>query len=138
VVTTFFEADIEEGIYMRQPKGFRHTDINGEEQVCLWKISLYGLKQALKNWNKTTLAWLKEYGFTRSKVDPGMYVFSKVGKLYELALYVDDSIIVGLAGTFSVGFKSDLGVTFNVQDLGPMSWLLGMTIERDCVTASSR
>jgi hypothetical protein len=37
-VLAFLEADIEEGIYMRQPEGFRHTDINGEERVCLLKI----------------------------------------------------------------------------------------------------
>jgi hypothetical protein len=30
VVTAFLEADVEEEIYMRQPEGFRHTDINGE------------------------------------------------------------------------------------------------------------
>jgi hypothetical protein len=49
VVTAFLEADIEEEIYMRQPEEFRHTDINGEEQVCLLKKSLYGLKQAPRN-----------------------------------------------------------------------------------------
>jgi hypothetical protein len=49
VVTAFLEADIEEEIYMRQLEGFRHTDINGEERVCLLKRSLYGLKQAPRN-----------------------------------------------------------------------------------------
>jgi hypothetical protein len=44
---------------------------------------------------------------------------------------VDDSIIVGSTGSFIVGFKSAFGERFNVQDLGPVSWLLGMTIERD-------
>jgi hypothetical protein len=33
VVTIFLEADIEKEIGMRQPEGFRHTDINGEERV---------------------------------------------------------------------------------------------------------
>ena len=131
VVTAFLEADIEEEIYMRQPEGFRHFDINGEERVCLLKKSLYGLKQAPRNWNKTITAWLEEYGFTQSKVDPGIYVFIKEGELYVLALYVDDSIIVGPAGSFIVGFKSAFGERFNVQDLGPVSWLLGMTVERD-------
>jgi hypothetical protein len=28
VVTAFLEADIKEGIHMRQPEGSRHTDIN--------------------------------------------------------------------------------------------------------------
>jgi hypothetical protein len=64
-------------------------------------------------------------------VDPGIYVFINEGELYVLALYVDDNIIVGPTGSFIVGFKSAFGERFNVQDLGPMSWLLGMTVERD-------
>jgi hypothetical protein len=44
---------------------------------------------------------------------------------------VDDNITVGLAGNLIVGFKSAFGVGFNVQEIGKVSWLLGMTIERD-------
>jgi hypothetical protein len=131
VVMAFLEADIEEEIYMRQPEGFRHTDINGEERVCSLKKSLYGLKQAPRDWNKTITALLEDYGISQSKVDPGIYVFIKEVELYVLALYVDASIIVGLAGSFVVGFKSAFRERFNVQDFGLVSWLLGMTVERD-------
>jgi hypothetical protein len=64
-------------------------------------------------------------------VNPGIYVFIKEGELYVLTLYVDDNIIVGLAASFIVGFESAFGVKFNVQDLVPLSRLLGMTLERD-------
>jgi hypothetical protein len=121
VVTAFLEAGIEEEIYMRQPEGFRHTDINGEERVCLLKKSLYGLKQAPRIWNKTITAWIEEYGLSMSKVDPGIYVFIKEGELDVLALYADDNTIVGPAGSFIVGFKSAFGERFDVQDLGPVS-----------------
>jgi hypothetical protein len=131
VVTAFLEANIEEAIRMRQPEGFRHTDINGEERVCLLRKSLYGLNQAPRNMNKTITKRLEENGFSQSKVDPGISVFVKEGELYILALYVDDNIIVGPAGSFIVGFKSAVGVRFNVQDLGQVSWLFGMTVERD-------
>jgi hypothetical protein len=105
VVTAFLETDIEEEIYMKQPEIFRHTDINGDERVCLSKKSLYGLKQAPRKWNKTITTWRKEYGFSQSKVDLGMHVFIKEGELYVLALYVGDRIIVGPTGSFIVGFK---------------------------------
>jgi hypothetical protein len=52
-------------------------------------------------------------------------------ELYVLALYVDEIIIAGPAGSFIVGFKTAFGERFNVQDLGPVSWLLGMTVEHD-------
>jgi hypothetical protein len=86
VVPAFLEADIEEEVYMRQPDGFRFTDINGEEKVCLLKKSFYGLNEAPRNWNKTVTTWLEEYGFSQSKVDPGIYVFIKECELYVLAL----------------------------------------------------
>jgi histone deacetylase 1/2 len=92
---------------------------------------LYGLKQAPRNWNEIITAWLEEYGFSQSKVDPNIYVFIKEGELYVLALCVDDNIIVGPAGSFIGGCKSAFGEMFNVQDLGPVSWLLGMTDVRD-------
>jgi hypothetical protein len=131
VVTAVLEADIEEAIRMRQPEEFRHFDINGEERVCLLKKSLYGLKQAPRNWNKTITSWPEEYGFSQSNVDPGIYVFIKEGERYVLALCVDDIIIVGLASSFIAGFKSAFGIRFNVQDLRPLSWLLGITLDRD-------
>jgi hypothetical protein len=73
----------------------------------------------------------EEYGYNQSKVDPGIYISIKEGELYILALYVDDNIIVGPTGIFIFGFKSAFGMRFIVQDLGPVSWLLGMTVERD-------
>jgi hypothetical protein len=48
-------------------------------------------------------------------VDPGTNVFIKEGELYYvLALYVDDDIIFGPAGSFIVGFKPAFGKRFNV------------------------
>ena len=131
VVTAFLEADIAEDIYMRQPEGYRQVDQHGEELVCKVLKSIYGLKQAPRNWNKTVSAWLVEYGFKQSTVDPCIYTFAAAGDLYILALYVDDSIMAGPPGSFISDFKRAFGKRFNVQDLGPVSWLLGMTVERD-------
>jgi hypothetical protein len=44
---------------------------------------------------------------------------------------VDDSIIVGPPGSLIIWSNSAFGERFNVQDLGTMSWLLGLTVERD-------
>jgi histone deacetylase 1/2 len=99
--------------------------------VCLLQKALYGLKQDPKNWNKTITAWLEEYGFCQSKVDMCIFIYEKACQLYIMALYVDDNIIAGAAGRFIPEFKVAFGNRFNVQDLGPVSWLLGMTAERD-------
>ena len=75
-------------------------DQHGEEPVCKVLKSIYGLKQAPRNWNKTVSAWLVEYGFKQSTVDPCIYTFAAAGDLYILALYVDDSIMAGPPGSF--------------------------------------
>jgi hypothetical protein len=47
-----------------------------------------------------------------------------------LALYVDNCNLAGLGGTFIVNFKREFGLRLNVHDLGLVSWLMGMTVER--------
>ncbi len=52
-------------------------------------------------------------------------------QLYILAIYVDDSILVGKLGIFIPKFKKDLSARFKIEDLGPAEWLMGCSIERD-------
>jgi hypothetical protein len=48
VKTTFLHGDLEEEIYMQQSQGY---EFKGKENlVCRLKKSLYGLKQALRQW----------------------------------------------------------------------------------------
>ncbi len=51
--------------------------------------------------------------------------------MYIVALYVDDSILVGKKGDFIQLFKIALAKRFDIEDLGPACWLLGCRIERD-------
>ena len=48
VKTPFLHGDLEEEIYMKQPKGFMVK--RKKELVCRLKKSLYGLKQSLRMW----------------------------------------------------------------------------------------
>jgi hypothetical protein len=98
--------------------------------ACLSTKSLYGLKQASRNINKTSTAWLEEYGYRQSKVDPGIHAFCKAGELHVLALHVNDNNTFGSAGSFIANIKTALGMWFNRQDMGPVSWLLDMTVEQ--------
>lgn len=45
--TALLQGDIDEKIYMRQPDMFD----DGSGRVCLLKKSIYGLKQASRQWN---------------------------------------------------------------------------------------
>ena len=49
VKTAFLNGNLDEEIYMMQPKGFIAK--NQEYMVCKLKRSIYGLKQASRSWN---------------------------------------------------------------------------------------
>ena len=71
VTTVFLNGELEEEVYMQQPKGFVHE---GEEHlVCKLKKSIYGLKQSPRCWNTALDKQLKEMGFVQSPSDPCIY-----------------------------------------------------------------
>jgi hypothetical protein len=76
VDTAFLNSEISEEIYIRQPQGFEQRGPNGEELVCKLNKSIYGLKQAARDWNDTLneLKWMRSYGLMPSISDPCMYV----------------------------------------------------------------
>jgi hypothetical protein len=71
VKTAFLNGDLEEEIYMEQPKGFTQE---GEHLVCKLHKSLYGLKQSPRAWNQKLDAFLKSIKFVRSDADFSIYV----------------------------------------------------------------
>ena len=69
VKSAFLHGEIQEEIYMQQPKGFQEDP----SLVCRLKKSLYGLKQAPRAWYAKMDAFLLSIGFTRCKSDPNVY-----------------------------------------------------------------
>ena len=51
--TAFLNGDLDEEIYMDQPKGF--VEPSQESKVCKLTKSLYGIKQAPKQWHKNLI-----------------------------------------------------------------------------------
>ena len=88
VNTTFLNGVIEEDVYIKQPQGFQVED--EETYVCNLKKALYGLKQAPRSWYGKIDSFLKSMGFTKSKVDPNIYMKIIDDEPVILLLYVDD------------------------------------------------
>ena len=65
VKSAYLHGDLDETIYMEQPKGFN----DGTPQVCLLIHSLYGLKQSGRAWNKTLDTHLKDLGYQQLNAD---------------------------------------------------------------------
>nr|GEU72856.1 zinc finger, CCHC-type [Tanacetum cinerariifolium] len=90
---SLFKCDLDKEVYMKQPEGFVLP--GHKNKVCKLKKSLYGLKQALKQWHDKFDMSILSNGFTHNSSDRCIY--SKFTKDYGviLCLYVDDILIVG-------------------------------------------
>ena len=71
-VTAFLNSKLEEEIFMQQPDGY--TKEGSEHLVFRLKISLYGLKQSPRCWNKGLTDDMKSNGFLQSDADLCIYV----------------------------------------------------------------
>jgi hypothetical protein len=93
--------------------------------------SLYGLKQAPRQWNKALHSWLLSQGFSKSLIDPGIYMRGTGVNAVFLAVYVDDLLIFGHDLNYISEFKLRLNQKFTIKDFGEVKNILGMCVTRD-------
>ena len=130
VKTAFLHGNLEEKIYMAQPKGY---EVKGQEdKACLLKRSLYGLKQSPRQWYKRFDEYIVGSGFSRSPYDSCVYhrEYDR-GKFVYLLLYVDDMLIACESKSQIEETKQLLMREFEMKDLGKARKILGMEIHRN-------
>ena len=93
VKTTFLNGNLEEDVYMEQPKGF--ISKGDENKVCKLEKPIYGLKQASRQWNLKFHESVTVLGFMQNSSEPCVYVKKNSNKVAILTLYVDDVLLVG-------------------------------------------
>ena len=71
--------------------------MKAEGKVYRLKKSLYGLKQASRQWNKEFPAFLISQGFVQSKQDYSLFTRGSGTKFLAVLVYVDDVLITGEA-----------------------------------------
>ncbi|XP_050379700.1 uncharacterized mitochondrial protein AtMg00810-like [Argentina anserina] len=111
---------------MSQPGGFEQQPTS---HVCRLNKSLYGLKQALRAWNEKFTTFLPSLGFKPSYADPSLFVLISGSSKVYLLLYVDDIIITGNSENLIGEVKSSLQAEFDMSDLGPLHFFLGLEIK---------
>ena len=131
VDTAFLQSPVHEVIYVSQPEGFEQRGRGGRELVCRVHKSLYGLRQAPRNWNKEIDGWLCEFGLKPSQADPCLYIMIDETNVLVVLLYVDDIIITGNSRAIMDRFKASISNRFKMKDLGMLRWILGVEIRRD-------
>src|SRR4051795_152072 len=129
VKTAFLNGDIDEELYMMQPKGF--VDPIDANKVCKLQRSIYGLKQASRSWNQHFDRVIKSFGFIQTYGEACIYKKVSGSSVAFLILYVDDILLIGNDVDLLNSVKEYLNNSFSMKDLGEAAYILGIKIYRD-------
>ena len=129
VKTAFLNGDLNEEVYMMQPEGFVAN--HSGTLVCRLKKSIYGLKQASRQWYLKFHSVVASSGFVENKVDQCIYYKVRERKFIFLILYVDDILLASSDLGLLHETKRMLSKNFDMKDLGEASFVLGIEIHRN-------
>ena len=90
--------------------------------------SFYGLKQASRAWFVRFAFHLLHLGFIASIADNSLFILCSTNTIIYLLLYVDDIIVTGNDSTQVHNLIAALGQVFELKDLGPLNYFLGIQI----------
>ena len=95
VYNAFLQGDLVEEVYMQIPQGFSHLHA-GNQPVCKLLKSLYGLKQASRQWNVKLSQALLVAGFQQIHLDYSLLIKKSNEGILIVLIYVDDLLVTGL------------------------------------------
>jgi hypothetical protein len=126
VVGAYLNGKLEEEVYMRQPAGFEV----GNPQSRVWRLhkTLYGLKQAGREWHITLTTFIQEVGFRRCNHEWGIYSAQVNGHSIDIAIYVDDVLVCSSSLDIIQYIKDTFGQEYDITDEGTLKWYLGIHI----------
>ncbi|XP_021732067.1 uncharacterized protein LOC110698858 [Chenopodium quinoa] len=124
VNNAFLHGDLKEEVYMKVPEGFD----NPGNKVCKLRKSIYGLKQASRQWFEKLVSSLIDMGFEQSKNDYSLFIKRRNGFICVAAVYVDDIILTGNDTDDMTCLRSDLHNKFTIKYLGRLSYFLGIEV----------
>ena len=100
--------------------------------VSKWLVSVYGSKQGAHDWYTEVKRFFTELGYTVSAADEAVFFKIEENSFTIVAAATDDfTIIANSPDTANHLIHVELAKRFEVSDLGPINWLLGVSISRD-------
>uniref|UniRef100_A0A2N9IIJ0 Reverse transcriptase Ty1/copia-type domain-containing protein n=1 Tax=Fagus sylvatica TaxID=28930 RepID=A0A2N9IIJ0_FAGSY len=129
VSNAFLHGILKEEVYMSQPQGY--IDPQHPHYVCKLHKSIYGLKQAPRAWFERFTGQLLQFGFAASTADSSLFIYRTKTTIAYLLLYVDDIVLTSNTPTFLDHLIHHLSSVFDLKDLGPLNYFLGIQVTRD-------
>ncbi|GKE14210.1 putative retrotransposon protein [Tanacetum coccineum] len=115
VKTAFLNGYLSEEVYMEQPEGFINPKY--PKRICKLKRSIYGLKQASRQWNKRFDDEIKKFGFSQN---PGDLHWITVKNILKYLINTKDMFLVygcDLKRELKVSCYTDAGYLTDADDL---------------------
>jgi len=133
ISNAFLNGSLDEEIYMTLPPGYspRQGDSFPPNAVCRLKKSLYGLKQASRQWYLKFSESLKALGFTQSSGDHTLFTRKSKNSYMAVLVYVDDIIIASSCDRETELLRDALQRSSKLRDLGTLRYFLGLEIARN-------
>ena len=119
----------DETAYLEQPKGFEEQ--GKEDWVMELKKSIYGMKQAGRIWNETFHDSVTAWGFEQMVKDPCVYHRTTATGTVIFGVHVDDIYSIAHPPEENARFKAELRSKWEISDLRPVKFALGIAIECD-------
>ncbi|KAL0324732.1 UNVERIFIED_CONTAM: Retrovirus-related Pol polyprotein from transposon RE1 [Sesamum calycinum] len=109
---SFLHGHLDEEVYMDPPERYLAAKPG---QVCRLRRSLYGLKQASRQWNLELTTKLLNYGFTQSAHDNCLFLKHTGSDFIALLFYTDDILLTGTSKTSLHNVKQYLDGLFTIK-----------------------